>query len=62
MAITNISKPTTTLSNTTKVDIGETWDSSILDWDTEVRSWDDLASIISNTAKVSSSLTNSAKT
>lgn len=58
MALTNVSKPTTTLANTTKINIGETWDSILSTWATESRTWDMMASIISNATRISSSMTN----
>ena len=61
MAITNQSKPTTTYTNASKVNIGETWASDSLQWQNESRTWNATISIISNPAKVSSSMTNVAK-
>lgn len=52
MAITNVSKPTTTLSNSSKVSIEETWDSNTTTWNSETRTWDDMASTIDNQSKV----------
>lgn len=50
MAITNTSKPTTSYTNSDKVNIGETWDTWLVQWQNETRTWNDMASIISNTA------------
>jgi len=61
MAITNTAKPTTTLANTTKVSFAELWSTITSTWATETRTWLDCGSLIDNTSKVSSSLTNTAK-
>ena len=61
MAITNQSKPVSVIGNQAKINIGETWDSITSTWATETRTWDEMASIISNQARVSSSMVNSAK-
>ncbi len=61
MSLSNISKPTTALVNTDKVSIGETWNSILTTWATETRTWDDMASLIDNISKSSSSITNIAK-
>ena len=50
MAITNVSKPTTSLVNPTKVVNYETWDSNTSTWDTETRTWDEMGTIWSNIA------------
>lgn len=50
----NESKPTTTLTNTTKVSIAETWGAIATTWASETRTWLDCASLIDN---VSLSLT-----
>ena len=61
MSITNISKPTTTLTNETKVAFYETWASIQTTWATETRTWLDCASIIENTTRQSSTITNVSK-
>lgn len=62
MAITNISKPSApSFTNTTRVNIGETWGSDMNTWSAESRTWADTASVIDNISKVSSSLTNISK-
>ena len=61
MAITNQAKPTSSIANSDKVNIGETWATITTTWATETRAWYEFASIISNSTKVSSSLTNVAK-
>lgn len=57
----NASKPTTSIANTSKVSIGETWGSILTSWQNEVRTWLAVSQLIGNTAKQSSSITNVAK-
>lgn len=61
MAIVNTSKPTTALSNSARVFSYETWDSNTTTWNTEVRTWDEMAAIMDNTSKPSTSIINQAK-
>jgi len=61
MSITNQSKPSTSLSNATKVVGYETWDSNTSTWDTETRTWDEMGTTWTNTSKVSSAITNTNK-
>lgn len=61
MSISNISKPTSVIGNQEKVNIGETWGSITTTWATETRKWEEMASIISNSTKISSSIVNQAK-
>lgn len=61
MAIVNSDKPTTTLSNTTKVSIGETWATITTSWASETRTWLDVSQLFDNITKQSSSMTNVAK-
>ena len=61
MAITNQSKPTTTLTNSTKINIGETWASDLNQWQNESRTWNDMQSLIDNITKISSSFANVAR-
>lgn len=44
----NESKPTTTLTNTDKVSIGETWASVTTTWATETRTWQEASQLITN--------------
>lgn len=44
----NQSKPTTSLLNSAKVSIGETWDSIITTWATETRTWEAVSKLITN--------------
>lgn len=57
----NADKPTTTLANTTKVSFAETWGAIQTTWATETRTWADCASLIDNTSKPSTSITNVSK-
>ena len=61
MSITNETKPTTSLTNSSKVSHQETWDSNTTTWNTEVRTWNDTGSKINNLTRVSSSLVNTPK-
>lgn len=61
MSITNVSKPTTTLSNTSKTSSGETWATITTSWATETKTWLGVGSFLTNTTKVSSSFTNISK-
>jgi len=61
MAITNESKPSSSYTNMTRINIGEVWDSNLNTWNAETRTWNDMASLINNTTRVSSSITNTNK-
>jgi hypothetical protein len=61
MSITNQAKPVSSIANSAKVNIGETWAAIETTYATETRVWSEFASIISNSTKVSSSMTNIAK-
>lgn len=61
MPLTNTSKPTNSLTNLTKVNIGQTWETDLNTWNAELRTWDDTVSVIDNISKVSSSITNISK-
>lgn len=58
MAFVNQSKPTTVFANSIKINIGETWGSITTTWATESRTWGDMASLIDNITKISSSISN----
>ena len=49
MALTNVSKPTTTLTNITKVSFAELWSTILTTWDSEPRTWDATGSLFVNT-------------
>ena len=61
MALTNTSKPTTSLTNTTRVASYETWDTITTTWDSETRTWDEMGSLMDNITKQSSSMVNTSK-
>jgi hypothetical protein len=61
MSIVNTSKPTTAIVDVDKVDIAETWDSNTTTWDTETRTWDEMSSTITNSARITTSITNQVK-
>lgn len=51
MALTNTSKPSTTLTNTARVAFAELWSTITTTWASETRTWADMASLIDNAAK-----------
>ena len=61
MAITNTAKPTTSITNTTKVSFAELWSTITTTWASETRTWADTASLFDNVARVTTSITNTAK-
>ena len=58
MSIVNQDKPTTSLTNSDRANIGETWATMITTWATEARTWQRLVSIFTNSDKQSPSITN----
>lgn len=58
MSITNISKPSTSLTNASKVFDYDTWTSIQTTWATETRTWAETISTMDNQTKVSASITN----
>lgn len=61
MPITNISKPTTSFANSSKVVSYENWDSNLSTWDSETRTWDEMGTIWGNSSKPSTTITNVTK-
>lgn len=57
----NTDKPTTSLVNTARADFAETWEAILTTWNTETRTWIDVSSLIDNTSKPATSITNIAK-
>lgn len=51
MAITNLSRPASSLSNASKVSIGETWATISSTWASETRTWLAISQLITNTLK-----------
>ena len=46
--ITNISKPTTSVTNTTKANLGETWASILTSWASETKTWASVSTLMAN--------------
>lgn len=61
MAITNVSKPSSSYANTVRPTTGLIWDDATMTWNAQTDTWDGTASLIDNTSRVSSSMTNIAK-
>lgn len=62
MSIANTSKPASaSLTNTAKVNFAELWSTITTTWASETRTWAECVSNMDNTAKVSASITNTAK-
>lgn len=61
MSITNVSKPSTTLTNATKVSFAETWGAIQTTWGSETRTWADCISLVDNSSKPTTSISNTAK-
>lgn len=59
--IINTSKPTTSVTNVTKISFGETWGSILTTWATETRTWAAMISLFTDTSKPTTSFTNVAK-
>jgi hypothetical protein len=57
----NQSKPTTVIANSARVSSGETWASITTTWASELRTWEAVSQLLSNTARVSSTMSNVAK-
>lgn len=58
MSITNTSKPTTSLTNLSRVSASELWSTILTTWATETRTWADCISLMDNIAKQTTSITN----
>ena len=61
MALTNTAKPTTSLTNTTKVINSEKWATIVTTWASEVRTWAEMISTWDNESKPSTTFTNVSK-
>lgn len=59
--ITNTAKPTTAFINPIRVSFGETWASIKTTWAAETRTWMATGSLFTNPARVTGSMTNTAK-
>ena len=54
----NDSRPTTSIIDSSKVNISETWDTILTTWNSETRTWNDLFSLIVSDPRVSTNITN----
>jgi hypothetical protein len=61
MALTNTSKPTTSFENVARVSFAELWSTITTTWASETRTWADCVSLIDNTSRQSTSVTNTSK-
>jgi len=61
MAITNLSKISSSVTNQTKINIGLVWDAALMTWSEASFTWDSTASVVGNVTKISSSITNIAR-
>jgi hypothetical protein len=52
MSLTNVSKPTTTLANTTRPTTGLIWDDASMTWAAQSDTWDGTASLIDNASRI----------
>lgn len=52
MALTNTAKPSTTLTNTSRVNSAELWSTITSTWASETRTWDECASVLFAVSKV----------
>lgn len=57
----NTSKPTTSITNITKVSFAELWSTITTTWASETRTWLDMSSLIDNNSKPTTSITNISK-
>ena len=58
MSITNVTRPSDSMTNSSKPFHEVTWDSNTTTWDTETRTWDEMASIVTNDSRPSTSMIN----
>lgn len=61
MTIVNVSKPSSSLSNTARPDTGLTWAQATMTWNAQTDTWSESGSLLDNVSRVSSSMTNIAK-
>lgn len=61
MALTNASKPSTTITNTTRASLAELWSTIATTWGSETRTWADCISLVDNSSKPTTSISNTAK-
>lgn len=61
MAITNVSRPSSTYTNTVRPTTGLIWNDASMTWNAQTDTWQDTSSLIDNTSRVSSSMTNTVR-
>lgn len=61
MALTNTTKPSTSITNTSRVASFMTWANIETTWSTETNTWLSVSALLDNTAKVSPGITNTPK-
>lgn len=61
MSITNTTKPSGSYTNTARPTTGLIWNDATMTWNAQTDTWQGTASLIDNTSRVSSSITNVAK-
>lgn len=57
----NTTKPSTSMTNIAKASFAETWATITTTWASETRTWLDCVSLMTNTARQTSSMTNVSK-
>lgn len=57
----NTSRPSSSMSNVSRVASYETWATIPTTWASETRTWAECQSLMDNTTKITSSMTNTAK-
>ena len=57
----NTSKPTTSIANSNKPQVGETWATEPYTWTVESRTWLAISKLISNVSKPTTTLSNVAR-
>lgn len=61
MAITNVSKTSTSITNIAQPGRGTSWNDDLNAWEDEEMTWDETGEIMDNVSKPSTSITNSNK-
>lgn len=61
MSITNTTKPSSSYANTARPTTGLIWNDATMTWNAQTDTWLGTASLIDNTSRVSSSMTNVVK-
>ncbi len=61
MSFVNTTKPSGSITNMSKVSIGETWGSITTSWASETRTWQMASQLFANVSKVVSTIVNTIK-